>query len=208
MFTQLKNIDRAFQHIKKFSIAFLMACVMLSGSIIYLCFDQMNKASDRVLILYNGKVLEAFASERKQNLNVELKDHIKTFHKYFFTLDPDEKAIAASVGKALYLADNSAKQAYDNLRESGYFNNLIAANISQGIEVDSIALDINATPYGFICYARQKLIRSSSTVYRRLVTRGQIRVLESQTDNNPHGFLIQHWETLLNQDEHVKPVKP
>jgi len=208
MFAQLKNIDRAFQHIKKFSIAFLLACVLLSGGIVYLCFDQMNKSSDRVLILYNGKVLEAFASERKQNLNVELKDHIKTFHRYFFTLDPDEKAIAASVGKALYLADNSAKQAYDNLRESGYFNNLIAANISQEIEVDSISLDINRQPYGFICYARQKLIRSSSTMYRRLVTRGEIRVLESQTDNNPHGFLIQRWETLLNQDEQVKTAVP
>jgi len=208
MFTQLKNIDRAFQHIKKFSIAFLIACVLLSGAIIYLCFDQMNKASDRVLILYNGKVLEAFASERKQNLNVELKDHIKTFHRYFFTLDPDEKAIASGVGKALYLADNSAKAAYDNLRESGYFNNLIAANISQEIDVDSIALDINREPYGFVCYARQKLIRSSSTVYRRLVTRGEIRVLESQTDNNPHGFLIQHWETLLNQDESAKTATP
>ena len=86
MFTQLKNIDRAFQHIKRFSITFLVACVLLSASIIYLCFDQMNKASGRVLILYNGKVLEAFASERKQNLNVELKDHIKTFHRYFLPL--------------------------------------------------------------------------------------------------------------------------
>ncbi|MGM9475263.1 conjugative transposon protein TraK [Pedobacter sp. GSP4] len=208
MFAQLKNIDRAFQHIKRFSIAFLVACVILSGGIVYLCFDQMDKASGRVLILYNGKVLEAFASERKANLNVELKDHIKTFHRYFFNLDPDEKAIAATVGKALYLADNSAKAAYDNLRESGYFNNLIAANISQGIEVDSISLDINREPYGFICYARQKLIRSTSTVYRRLVTRGEIRVLQSQTDNNPHGFLICRWETLLNRDEPAKAVSP
>ncbi len=207
MFTQLKNIDSAFQHIKKFSIAFLVACLLLTSAVIYLCFSEMGKVGDRVLILYNGKVLEAFASERKQNLPVELRDHIKTFHKYFFTLDPDEKAIAANVTKSLYLADNSAKQAYDNLRESGYFNNLISANISQEIEVDSISLGPEE-PYTFICYATQKLIRSSSTVLRKLVTQGKVRVLNSQTDNNPHGFLIQHWETLVNTDADAKTRQP
>ncbi|MES2458204.1 MAG: conjugative transposon protein TraK [Bacteroidota bacterium] len=207
MLTQLKNIDSAFQHIKKFSIAFLAACLLVCGTVLYLCFSEMARSSDRVLILYNGKVLEAFASERKQNLPVELRDHIKTFHRYFFTLDPDEKAITANVTKALYLADNSAKQAYDNLRESGYYNNLISANISQEIEVDSIRLS-SEEPYLFTCYATQKLIRSSSTVLRKLVTRGKIRILSSQTDNNPHGFLIQHWETLVNSDSGTKTNVP
>ncbi|MFP5081680.1 conjugative transposon protein TraK [Pedobacter sp. JCM 36344] len=203
MFTQLKNIDTAFQHIKKFSIAFLISCLLLTVTITFLCFSEMRKADNRMLILYNGKVLEAFASERKQNLPVELRDHIRTFHKYFFTLDPDEKSITAGVTKALYLADNSAKQAYDNLREAGYYNNLISANISQEIEIDSIQLGTEA-PYTFTCYATQKLIRSSSTVLRKLVTRGNIRVLNTQTDNNPHGFLILRWETLVNNDTNPK----
>jgi len=207
MFTQLKNIDSAFQHIKKFSIAFLIACLLICGTVMYLCFTEMARSNDRVLILYNGRVLEAFASERKQNMPVELRDHIKTFHRYFFTLDPDEKAITANVTKALYLADNSAKNGYDNLRESGYYNNLISANISQEIEVDSIKLT-SEEPYRFTCYATQKLIRSSSTVFRKLVTQGKIRILSSQTDNNPHGFLIQQWETVVNSDIDPKAVQP
>lgn len=207
MFTQLKNIDTAFQHIKRFSIAFLISCLLLTCTVTFLCFNEMRKADNRMLILYNGKVLEAFASERKQNLPVELRDHIRTFHKYFFTLDPDEKSITAGVTKALYLADNSAKQAYDNLREAGYYNNLISANISQEIEIDSIQLGTEA-PYTFTCYATQKLIRSSSTVLRKLVTRGNIRVLNTQTDNNPHGFLILGWETLVNTDTNLKNSTP
>jgi len=158
------------------------------------------------MILYNGKVLEAFASERKQNIAVELRDHIRTFHTLFFTLEPDEKAIAAGIGKALYLADGSAKQEWENLKEAGYYNNLISANISQQLEVDSIHLDLNASPYRFTCYSTQQLIRASSKVLRKLVTRGEIRVLQTQTDNNPHGFLIQHWETLVNQD--TNPSQP
>ena len=208
MFRQLKNIDSAFQHIKRFSVAFLIACVSLTAGVIYLSYLEIHRATSRVMILYNGKVMEAFAADRRDNLPVELRDHIRTFHRLFFTLDPDEKTIASGIAKSLYLADGSAKKSYDNLKESGYFNNLISANISQGIEVDSIILDMDAAPYGFTCYATQKLIRSSSTVLRKLVTRGQIRVLETRSDQNPHGFLIQNWETLVNADVGLNPVQP
>jgi len=208
MFTQLKNIDRAFQHIKRFSMGFLLACAMVTAAVVYCCFSMMRESGSRVFILYNGKLLEAIATSRKQNLPVELRDHIVTFHRLFFTLDPDEKAISAGIAKSLYLADGSAKKAYDNLKESGYYNNLISANISQHIEVDSIQLNLNREPYIFRCYATQKLIRSSSTVLRKLVTQGQVRVLETQTDNNPHGFLIQKWETLVNADVNLKAVQP
>ncbi|MBB2147355.1 conjugative transposon protein TraK [Pedobacter gandavensis] len=200
MFTQFKNIDTAFQHIKRFSIYLILANVLILCFGIYKSYEFANKAQSRIHILYNGKVLEAIAADRKSNIPVELRDHIKTFHQYFFSMDPDEKAILSNMTKALYLADESAKRQYDNLKESGYYSNLISANISQEIEVDSIALDLNAYPYQFRCYATQKLIRSSSTVLRKLVTTGEVRDLKSQTDNNPHGFLIQRWETISNLD--------
>lgn len=204
MFKQLKNIDSAFQHIKKFSIAFLIANVLVMCFGIYKFCEIIYRERQTIHILYNGKVLEAFASDKKSNLGVELRDHIKTFHQYFFSLNPDDKAIQATIGRALYLADESAKKEYDNLRESGYYNNLISANISQEIEVDSIRLDINQNPYLFTCFATQKLVRSSSTVFRKLVTQGTVRDLKVQTDNNPHGFLIQKWETLVNTDVPAK----
>jgi conjugative transposon TraK protein len=160
----------------------------------------VNLAHSRIHILYNGKILEAVASERKGNLPVELRDHIKTFHQYFFDLSPDDKAIRANVSKALYLADESAKRQYDNLQESGYFNNLISANISQEVKVDSTALTGNQFPYRFTCYATEKLVRSSGTVYRKLVTQGEVRDVGEQTDNNPHGFLIQAWQIIANRD--------
>ncbi len=208
MFTQFKNIDTAFKHIKMFSIFLILANMLTMCFCIYKSYDIVNAAQNRVHILYNGKVLEAVASDRKSNLPVELRDHIKTFHQYFFNLTPDDKAIQATVSKALYLADESAKKQYDNLRESGYYNNLISANISQEIEVDSIQLDVDQYPYVFTCYATQKLVRASSTVIRRLVTQGRVRDIKNQTDNNPHGFLIQQWEILENRDQDNKNVQP
>lgn len=200
MFTQLKNIDTAFRHIKLFSYLLIIANTFT------MCFGlfkwcQLSAAKDeKIYILYNGKVLQALASERKASLPVQLRDHIKTFHQYFFSLSPEDKAIKASIGKSLFLADLSAKKQYDNLVESGYYNNLISASVSQEIEVDSTVLNIDVYPYAFTTYATQRLVRSSSTAIRKLVTRGLVRDLKTQTDDNPHGFLIQGWEILENRD--------
>lgn len=205
MFTQFKNIDTAFKHIKLFSYLFLTGNVLIVCFGLFLFARVSREQAQRVYILYNGKVLHAFAAERKSSLPVELRDHIKTFHQYFFTLSPDDKAIQVTVGKALYLADESAKKAYDNLREQGFYNNLISANISQQIEIDSVKLDVDTEPFGFMCFATQKLVRSTGTTVRRLVTRGQVRLLQQQSDDNPHGFLIQRWEIVENKDLPVNP---
>jgi conjugative transposon TraK protein len=199
MFTQLKNIDTAFQHIKRFSLFLILACVVISGFAVYTSFDMVKSVQGKIYILANGKALEAFSAERKDNVAVEARDHINMFHHWFFTLDPDEKVIQANMGKALNLADETARRNYENLKEQGYYNNIISANISQEITIDSIQLDISEYPYHFRCFATQKLIRSSSAVSRKLVTQGWLRNV-SRSDNNPHGFLIQKWETLLNQD--------
>ncbi|WP_462267703.1 conjugative transposon protein TraK [Mucilaginibacter sp.] len=199
MFTQLRNIDTAFKHIKLFSYLLILACVLISGFAIYKSYQSADNYKNHIYILANGKALEAYAADRKDNIPVELRDHIKMFHQYFFTLDPDEKVIQSNITKALYLADESAKTAYDNLKESGYYANLISGNISQQIGVDSIHLDINQYPFYFRCFATEKLIRSTSTVSRSLVTEGYLRNV-SRSDNNPHGFLIEKWETLENKD--------
>jgi conjugative transposon TraK protein len=208
MFQHFKNIDTAFKHIKLFSIFLLLANAATMCFCIYKSYAIVTLAQNRVHILYNGKVLEAVASDRKTNLPVELRDHIKTFHEDFFTLVPDDKQIDATVTKALYLADGSAKAAYDNLKEAGYFNNLISANINQQVQVDSIRLDLDNYPYAFTCYATEKLVRSTSTVTRKLITQGKVSDLKTETDNNPHGFLIQGWEILQNNDEQVKSNQP
>ncbi len=199
MFHQLKNIDTAFKHIKAFSIIMIIACVVISLFALVKSYQATKAAQNRIYILANGKALEAFSAGRKDNIQVEAKDHVKTFHQYFFGLDPDDKVIQANVSKALYLADRSAKSQYDNLKESGYYSNLIAANISQEINVDSVELDINQYPYFFKCFATQKLIRATSTANRTLITEGFLRNV-SRSDNNPHGFLIERWKTISNRD--------
>lgn len=203
MFKKAKNIDTAFQQVRVFCIAVILGCLALSGYAIFKMNQATTVASSRIYILANGKAIEAFGTDRKDNIPVEARDHVKTFHHYFFSLDPDDKVIQGNVTKALYLADGSAKRLYDNLRESNYYANIISGNISQQIAVDSIKLDINQYPFYFMCFATEKIIRTTSIVTRSLVTEGYLRNV-SRSDNNPHGFLIEKFNTLENKDVSVE----
>ena len=199
MFSQLRNMETAFQHIKRFSYLLVTASTLVCAFSVYKSYQFATLTNGHVYILSNGKALEAFAADRKDNIPVEARDHIRMFHHYFFSLDPDEKVIEANIGKALYLADGSARDQYEGLKEKSYYNNLIAGNISQQIEVDSIQLDMNQYPYYFKCWAIQKLTRSTSAADKSLITQGYLRNV-SRSDNNPNGFLIERWETLVNRD--------
>ncbi|MBL7872066.1 MAG: conjugative transposon protein TraK [Cyclobacteriaceae bacterium] len=199
MFQQLKNIDSSFKHIKLFSLVLILACVAICGYTLYKSFQMVTHVQERIYILANGKALEAWSAERKDNIPVEARDHVKMFHHYFFSLDPDNKVIDANIMKALYLADASAKRQYDNLKENRYYSNIISGNISQEFATDSIKIDVSTYPFYFKCYAKQKLVRTTSIVTRSLITEGFLRSV-SRSDNNPHGFLIEKWNTLENKD--------
>lgn len=199
MFQQMKNIDSAFRHIRLFCLIFLISCTICTVFILHKSYDLVEKSNQKVFILANGKALEAYAAERKDNIPVEARDHIKMFHHYFFTLDPDEKVIQLNITKAMYHADASAKQQYDNLKENGYYSNLIAGNISQEIEADSIYINTNQYPFYFWYQGQQRIIRPATIVTRSLITEGYLRNV-SRSDNNPHGFLIEKWRTLENKD--------
>jgi len=199
MFNKTKNIDSAFRHIKMFSIVLIVGCNVIVGYTLYSTNKTVSQVQQKIFILANGKALEAYAADRKDNIPVEAKDHVKMFHHYFFTLDPDDKVIQSNITKALYLADASAKHQYDNLKENSYYTNIISGNISQQIDTDSITVNINQYPYYFKCYAEQKIIRPTTIVTRNLITEGYLRNV-SRSDNNPHGFLIEKWKTLENKD--------
>lgn len=199
MFNQLKNIDTAFKHIRLFSFVIIVACTFMCCYTLYKSYALVTQTQGKIYILFNGKVLEALASDRKENIPVEARDHIKVFHHYFFTLDPDEKMIQANINKALYMADASAKRQYDNLKESRYYSNIISGNISQTIEPDSVHINLESYPYHFRYYGRQQIVRATSVVIRSLITEGYLRNV-AQSDNNPHGFLIERWNTLENKD--------
>jgi len=202
MIKQLKNIDTAFKLVKRFAILIIVASFVTVILSIWYSHTAVQKAYSRVYLIANDKIIEAVASQRDAQIDVEAKNHLHMFHTYFFTLSPDERQIHKQITRSLYLADRSAKRGYDNLKEKGFYSQLIAGNISQEIETDSIAVDIYRHPYHFTYYGKQRIIRSTSLVVRSLITTGRLREVQ-RSDHNPHGFLIENWETIENKDINI-----
>jgi conjugative transposon TraK protein len=199
MFQKAKNIDAAFRQVRSFSLIIILMCSIICCYTIYNCFKETSEVQSRIYVLANGKALQAFAGDRKDNIPVEARDHVKMFHQYFFSLDPDEKVIQSNMNKALYLADASAKKVYESLKENNYYTGIISGNISQQINVDSVFVNVETYPFYFKCYATEKIIRPSTITTRSLLTEGYLRNV-SRSDNNPHGFLIERWNTIENKD--------
>jgi conjugative transposon TraK protein len=203
MFKQFQSLDEGFRQVRWLSLGSIVMSAVVSIWTIYAGCSVAGKASQRIYLLTDGKAFEALAADRRQNLPVEARDQLRTFHSLLFNLDPDEKAIKASVGRALYLADGSAKALYDDQLEKGYISGLISGNISQSVELDSISVDFSATPYAFRCAGVETLTRSTNVTTRSLVTRGFLRCVE-RSDNNPHGFLIERFEVVENSNGKTK----
>ena len=199
MFEQLKNIDRAFKQIKLLTIIVIVASLATCCYVVGRSYQMVSRAEQRIYLLVNGKTMEAFSAGRKDNIPVEARDHIKMFHQYFFTLDPDEKVIYDHISRGLNLADQSAKSKYDDLKENRYYAGVISGNISQKVQMDSIYLNMDSYPYYFKYYGREQIVRPTIVVTRSLITEGFLRSV-ARSDNNPHGFLIERWRVLENKD--------
>jgi conjugative transposon TraK protein len=199
MFPRMKNIETTFRFIRIFSIIAITGSFLAGIAFFGLAARTIDAAQSKIYILSAGKAMEAFASDRSANLAVEAKAHITDFHEHFFTLDPDEKFIADGLSRALYLADASAKRVYDNLKESGYYANVVSGNFSQRVEIDSIQLDMTGYPFHFRVFGTEKVTRPTSIATRNLITEGYLREV-SRSDNDPHGLLIERWSVIDNRD--------
>jgi conjugative transposon TraK protein len=202
MFQQFKNIDTAFRFARLFTLFFVGAVTAVCFYVVHRTTAVLEKDNQRVFVLFNGKLLEAMSIERSDSLAVEVRDHVKQFHLYFYSLQADGDVIKRHVNSALYLCDNSARQEYNNLLESGYYNSIISANVSQEVQdYDSIQVNVTKAPYYFRYFGKLKIIRATTILTRSLVTEGYVRIIKNGvSDNNPHGMLIEGWKVLDNKD--------
>ncbi|WP_297337916.1 conjugative transposon protein TraK [Algoriphagus sp.] len=199
MLTQLKELDRAFVHLKFWTLILVSVSVLGAIGMSYLSWETVRRARQEVYVISQDQVLKAFAHPRDAVIAVEAQGHLRQFHRLLFTLSPDEQLIEKQLEEALYLGDQSVRFYLDNLREDGYFKRLMAANVSQRIQIDSMVVDESRADYPFRVYARQEIIRSSSKLIRSLITAGTLRQIQ-RSPANPHGFLIENWEILENKN--------
>lgn len=199
-FKSLKNIETSFRQIRFFGIVFMACCGLLTVLVVWKSYSYAEAQRQKIYVLDQGKSLMlALAQDLKQNRPVEAREHVSRFHSLFFSLSPDKSAIESNINRALLMADKSAMSCYRDLLERGYFNRLIAGNIIQTIEIDSLQCDFKQYPYQIKTFARQRILRESTITERSLVTTCCL-VDATRSDDNPQGFLIEKFTIVENKD--------
>lgn len=202
-FKSLKNIESSFKQIRIFGAIFLAACTLVCGYSVWSSYRFAEQQREKIYVLDDGKSLMlALSQDLEQNRPVEAREHVKRFHELFFTLAPDKAAIESNIKRALQLADKSAFYHYNDFAEKGYYNRIISGNINQRIEIDSIKCNFDSYPYQIKSYAKQMIIRESNVTERSLVTSCELQN-SVRSDNNPHGFILENFAILENQDIRV-----
>lgn len=199
-FKSLKNIESSFRQIRLFGVVFVSLCAVVAVASVVLSLNFAEKQREKIYVLDNGKSLMlALSQDMEQNRPAEAREHVRRFHELFFTLSPDKSAIEHNINRALILSDKSAYNYYTDFSEKGYYNRIIAGNINQVLQVDSVVCDFNNYPYIAKTYARQMIIRESNVTERTLVTQCRLSNA-SRSDDNPNGFIIEGFTILENKD--------
>lgn len=193
----LKNYDKKVRLAVIICSLFLTVCVIISGGSILLANRIVNDAKKEVYTL-NGTVPILIHGEAvDETFDVEAKSHVELFHHLFFTLVPDDKYIDYTIKKAMYLVDETGLAQYNALKEKGFYINIIGTNSVFSIFCDSLLFDKSTTEWTY--YGRQRIERRTNILIRQIVTTGKLKRVP-RTENNPHGFMITNWRTVINKD--------
>ncbi|WP_279069164.1 conjugative transposon protein TraK [Alistipes timonensis] len=199
-FKSLLNIESNFRQLRLYSLVFAGICTVITLIAVWKSYSFAEAQRQKIYVLDNGKsLLLALSQDLSQNRPVEAREHVRRFHELFFSLSPDKAAIESNINRALLMADKSALTYYKVLIEKGFFNRLIAGNISQIVKVDSIKCDFERYPYEVTTYARQRIMRESNITERSLVTTCRL-VNSVRSDNNPQGFMLENLNIIENKD--------
>lgn len=204
-FRYLTNLETSFRMVRWVAIIAVVGSLAFGLGMAYWAFSAVSASREKVYVLDNGKsIMVALAQEQNINRPAEAKDHIKTFHRLFFTLEPDKKQVEGNIREATYLGDGSVVRLYQDLQEAGYYGQLIQGNVHQKVEIDKVEVDFKQSPYRVVTSGRQLLIRANTITIRKLVTECYL-IDVARTDNNPHGFMIERFKVAQNQDLETVP---
>jgi conjugative transposon TraK protein len=193
----IKNIEQRIKINKAVSIATVVFAVFIVVAGFFFAYKIVEESRKSIYILDNGVPILVKQTDVMLNRPVEYKAQIELFHRLFFTLAPDDHYIKDNVQKSLYLIDDSGKKEYANLREKGFYNQIIASSSMMTIHTDSIQLNLEKKKFSF--FGTQVINRKNSIITRKLITEGFFEDI-IRSPNNPHGVLIKDWRIIDNSE--------
>lgn len=193
------ELDKAFKLSRIIVIIVLVGSFSFSAYVYYNAMNMVEKERQKIYVLENGSVLKlALRSNMKENRPAEIRNHVSTFQRLFFTLDPDPKQIQDNISQAMFLIDDSGLKYHQTRKDKNYYQDIVAGNISTDVQMDSIKIDVSTYPYVCFWYGKERRIRPSKVDINNLNIQCQLRNV-NRTDNNPHGLLMERYVIIDNK---------
>lgn len=193
----VKNIEQKIKINKAVSIVAILFAVIIVIAGFVVAYKMVEDSRKSLYVIDNGVPVLVKQTDELLNRPVEYKSQIELFHRLFFTLAPDDQYIKENVQKSLYLIDDSGKKEYTNLKEKGFYNQIISGNSIVTVRADSIKLDLPNKKFTY--YGTQSINRKTTLIIRKLITEGNFEDM-IRSPNNPHGVLLTNWRILDNTE--------
>ena len=194
----LNNLNNAFNTMRLVCLITVLAAFAFAGYTNYSSDILIEKSREKVYVLKDGAALELMLSRNaNENRRAEVNNHITMFHQLFYNIDPDPLDIKESINKALYLIDDTGRKLNDARKENLYYHKMVEGNISSRVKIDSIIPNMSKAPYVCMVYGRQKIIRKTRILFKKLIAECQLRNIK-RTSNNPHGLIIERYRVINN----------
>lgn len=201
----MENIIKEVTSIRSSNRNMRMLCIIslaISGVIalgaVALTMMYVNEHSSNIYVLDKGTAATATLSESDSQRELEVQDHVVRFHELMLTLSPTSESINSNIERALSMSDRSAYDYWKDLSETGFYNRLVSANISQQFAVDSVKTDMGSYPYLTDVYGKLYLIRESNITAYSIHTSCQL-VDIGRSKANPHGLMVEKFRIVSNE---------
>lgn len=198
----IKSIEEKIRINKAVSITALTVSLFVVLAGFGFAYQLIKESRKSLYVLDNGVPVLVKQTDELLNRPVEYRSQVELFHRLFFTLAPDDQYIKDNIEKSLYLIDDTGKKEYTNLREKGFYNQLISSNSMVTVSTDSIK--INSNDRKFMFFGKQMINRKTALIVRKLITEGRFEDIV-RSPNNPHGVLLKDWRIMDNSEISNQP---
>ncbi|AEI52136.1 conjugative transposon protein TraK [Runella slithyformis] len=192
---ELLKLQKHFNRVKIITIITLSALGLVCITTLVLSYRSTNEFSKRIYIVNKNAQFEAIAGTVTENRPVEIGYHVRRFHELFFNVIPDAEEIENSTKKSFYLADESAKKLYDDLKEQHFYSDIIQGNVVQKIAIDSVAINSALYPYEAITYATIKQTRATTGAVKKIVTHCRLEDTPRSL-RSPNGLFMRNFKII------------
>lgn len=194
---ELTTIKSSMSNMRTAAISALVTAGLVAVASTGLAIMFVRENSSNIYILDRGTAATASLGEADSQRELEVRDHVIRFHELMMNLSPSSDAIKTNIDRALTMSDRSAFNYWQDLSETGFYNRLVSANISQQFSLDSISTDMASYPYRSEVFGKLYLIRESNITAYRIRTSCQL-VDIGRSKDNPHGLMIEPFRVVSN----------